>query len=341
MKNIFILLFLLTITREGFSACTTISRTNADPNSILTSSKYNTDLNTVYNAVNSIDGECIQDGTIQTSALADEVYTAASASEIIDSGQSGCTISKFDDDTIQVDKCRVPVNGAVVETSATSSVTWLCTDCSSEAASTSYYVYAKDDSEGSTLNLLISTTAPDSKGLSGNNRVLGKFFNDEASDIATETSQFWINDFNKSLNEIWLRRHGGYGTTNNKIQRYDIIKNWVGNIGYNYSNSKDGAAITINEDGTYYIQYCASFSSAGFGGVTKNSNQLTTSIRTIQDTAQSTYLFMSSVVSANFASCGSWVGYLENGDVIRPHTDGTGSGASEENYNQMVVRRLF
>lgn len=63
---------------EAFAACSSpISRTNNTANQVLTSTKYNLDLNTVYSKVNDLPGDCITDATISTSKIQDEAITEA------------------------------------------------------------------------------------------------------------------------------------------------------------------------------------------------------------------------------------------------------------------------
>ena len=71
-------------------------------------------------------------------------------------------------------------------------VAFTCSGCSTEAASTIFYVYADKDSTTTTLDLLILTTAPNEDGFdSSNNKVLGKFFNNSSSDIDEDSVVPW------------------------------------------------------------------------------------------------------------------------------------------------------
>lgn len=74
-----ILLFVFSfLTFETWAACSSpISRTNNSPNTVLTSTKYNSDLNTVYTHTNDLNGDCLTDGTVDTLQLADESVTKA------------------------------------------------------------------------------------------------------------------------------------------------------------------------------------------------------------------------------------------------------------------------
>ena len=179
------LLILTNVTYAG--TCTSISRSNYSANSVLTSSALNLDFNTVYGAYNAIDGGCVTDGTLEFSAL-----SAADFASITSGVHQGCTLAYSDTNTISVGKCIATVNGFSIKTTAANTVTWGCSGCSSEVSSTQYYVYIKTGSTGTTLNLLISTTAPGVDGYDGsNNKVIGRFFNNASSAINQYSVQSW------------------------------------------------------------------------------------------------------------------------------------------------------
>lgn len=174
--------------------CSSISRTNASANSVLTSSKYNSDLNTVYTAANDLDAGCLTDGTLELGALNSSDFDV-----LLNSMQVGCKVSKSDAATLSVGKCRLAVDGTLVKTTSATTVTWGCTSCASESSGTEYYLYATTSSTASSLDLLISTTAPDEDGYNGTSRVLGKFYNNSSGDIQKcGISQWKINGFEHS-----------------------------------------------------------------------------------------------------------------------------------------------
>jgi hypothetical protein len=108
----------------------------------------------------------------------------------------GCKVVFSDANTLNVEKCLMAITSNFVETSSNTSVTWGCTGCSAQASSTKFYLYADETSTGSTLVLVISTTAPSSNGFNGNDRVLAKFYNNSAGDIDTYSiDQFHVNEF--------------------------------------------------------------------------------------------------------------------------------------------------
>lgn len=77
MKNTLVLL-LAFFTLDAFAVCSSpISRTNAGTNTVLTSTRYNADLNTVYNRVNTLPGDCVSDASIATAKLIDSSVTTA------------------------------------------------------------------------------------------------------------------------------------------------------------------------------------------------------------------------------------------------------------------------
>jgi len=164
--------------------CTSISRTNNSANAVLTSTKYNLDLNTVYTAVNALDGGCVTDGTLEKAAVNTTDFSVP-----LNGIKEGCKVTYNNASSIDVDKCRIAVNGNWITTTGLTNVAFGCSGCSAETTNTAYYVYAKT---GSTLDLLISTTAPDSNGYSGTSKVLGRFYNDPAGDIATDNIEQFV-----------------------------------------------------------------------------------------------------------------------------------------------------
>lgn len=192
--KIFLLFFSLFFLTDLYAGtCTGISRSNYSANSVLTSSALNLDFNTVYNFVGTgaFDGGCIQDGTVEFAALGSDFST------ITNGIHQGCKVSYSDTNTISIGKCVAAVNGFSIRTTVANTVTWACSGCSSEAASTVYYVYIKSGSSGTTLNLLISTTAPGEDGYNAtSDKAIGRFYNNASSDIDTYSIDQWaINRF--------------------------------------------------------------------------------------------------------------------------------------------------
>lgn len=182
------LLAILICLGEAYAGtCTSISRTNNSANSVLTSTKYNSDLNTVYTQINALDAGCLTDGTLELAAV-----NASEWAVVLNAIREGCEVTRSDANTLSVDKCAISVNGSFVKTTSSNTATWGCTDCSAQANDTTYYLYAKNGSASASLSLLISTTAPngDSYDSSGN-RVLARFYNDTSGDIDQYSITQW------------------------------------------------------------------------------------------------------------------------------------------------------
>ena len=189
MKYIFILFTLISF--ETFAAtCTTTTRTNYSTGQVLTSTALNADLNQLVTKVNSLDGGCVTDGTLEAASL-----NATDFATVTNGIHQGCALTYADANTVGVDKCILSVDGNFVKTTSQTNVTWGCTDCSAEATSTQYYIYARSTSSGTTLNLLISTTAPGVDGYNATGgKVLGKFYNGTTGapgDIYAGSIQNW------------------------------------------------------------------------------------------------------------------------------------------------------
>lgn len=105
--------FLILFAGKAFAVCSTpITRTSASANSILTSTKYNADVNAAYNRVNNLPGDCVVDASITASKIANgSITTAKIADEAITS--------------VKLASGALPVAGRLLRVSAfTSSGTW-------------------------------------------------------------------------------------------------------------------------------------------------------------------------------------------------------------------------
>lgn len=185
----------LWFTSAEAGTCSSISRTNFSANSVLTSSELNSQFNAVYNAANDLDGGCITDGTIEDGALNTTDFAA-----ILNGIQQGCKVVYSSASAVTIDRCIASVNGNFVRTTSATTVNMGCGDCSSETATTDYYVYIKTGSSGSSLTGYFSTTSPNNDGYdSSGNKVLARLRNDDSSDIDQYSIDQWlINTFSPS-----------------------------------------------------------------------------------------------------------------------------------------------
>lgn len=133
--------------------------------------------------------------------------------------------------------------------------------------------------------------------------------------------------------EVQVHTRNGYGSTNTMIPRFTTALRNVGTAITYADNSTDGASFTINEDGIYsiYFQIQASGASPNQAGISINSNQLTTVVNSLSYSRTNGALIrqpFSSDDTEGYADV-AWTGYLDAGDVIRPHTRGEASDAQE------------
>lgn len=125
---------------------------------------------------------------------------------------------------------------------------------------------------------------------------------------------------------VRLHTSNGHGSTNDKIRRYTTsVEDLGSDITYTDSATL-GASFDINHDGVYSCSAYDNFDSAGATiGISLNSTQLTTSVI---DITASDRLNCDSGGAADNLVGASWTGFLKSGDVIRPHTSGTGTNTA-------------
>lgn len=184
MRNILLILFFMIFSSQSFGAtCTSISRTANAANSVLTSTKYNLDHDTAYNAINAFDFGCGTAGTLEIDAL-----NATDYAVLLSAPKSGCEAVWQDANTVLVKKCTIAIDNGLTVTTTGTTVAYGCSGCSAEAGTQTAYIYATTASTANTLALKISTTAPDDNGYNSTDRVLAKIYNDQNQNIATSQS---------------------------------------------------------------------------------------------------------------------------------------------------------
>jgi hypothetical protein len=125
-----------------------------------------------------------------------------------------------------------------------------------------------------------------------------------------------------------LDTYAGYGSSDTKIMQFTNEREDFGNL---FSNNHggygtDGLEITIAKNGKYVVSFSSRFDAAQYLGISLNSSQLTTNIQSITDADR---LIEGHVSAGGNDDAVSWSGYLDAGDVVRPHTSGgANSGGS-------------
>lgn len=189
-KILIALLLVFTSSAMGAVCSSSITRTNYSTGQVLTSSSLNSQLNTVYNQVNELPGTCIEDATITV----DEVNKTSFAVQF-NAIKQGCFVSYSDSNTLSVGKCRIAVSETLTSTSSATTVDTGCGGCSTNSASTAYYVYTSGPSNtSSTMSLFIYAVEPDSDGTYpgiGTARVLARFKTDASANIEQYSIEQW------------------------------------------------------------------------------------------------------------------------------------------------------
>lgn len=130
----------------------------------------------------------------------------------------------------------------------------------------------------------------------------------------------------------------GFGSTNTKIRRFSatVITGKFGdpvtNISYADSSTL-GGSFTVSEHGMYSVMYGDGSATAGSEmGLSLNSSQLTTNIRSI---TASDRLGIAKI-PRTFSSFLSWTGELLPGDIIRAHGNGVADSTGVDVYFEIV-----
>jgi len=325
----FVLIWILFFKNAHATCSSPISRTNNAANSVLTSSKYNTDVNTVYNHTNDLSGTCLTDATV-TSAKLDTSDLAPWYNAVT----RGFKCEYSNTNQIAISRGWISTNGNLIATTTDTSVVFGCSGCSAEVTGTTYYVALQSATVPSPL---ITTTAPASNGYNSTNNYICKFFNDSDSNIASSSiSQWVVNRFTPDISVVEWTGIAGYGSTNNKIPYYNNRTQLIGDGITDATSAANGLSFTFNASGRahfYQEQGHANAEGCTFG-FSKNSNQLTTAIQSITNEDR-----VGQRVSN--ATGGSIEGFsvsvdVNTGDVIRPHTLGSGC-ADVDTYKVRAV----
>jgi hypothetical protein len=147
----------------------------------------------------------------------------------------------------------------------------------------------------------------------------------EAEESVTTTiplsSAVLVNEQDTALTVISAN---GYGSTANKIVRFSTVEKSVGSDVQFSDSATQGSSFTVLESGVYSVNASCGISSLDFVGISRNSTQLTTNVVSINagDVLALSRIATGAAGSNSWHSV-AWSGYLNAGDVLRLHTDGT------------------
>lgn len=124
---------------------------------------------------------------------------------------------------------------------------------------------------------------------------------------------------------VYLEGATGHGSTNTKIRIFTTAVEEVGNDITFTQNATDGASFTINTNGVYAVTYRDGKGSGSMAmGVSVNSAELTTNIQSI---TAANRIDLQNTPGPNAGRLAT-SRYFSAGDVVRPHSDGTGDETS-------------
>ena len=140
--------------------------------------------------------------------------------------------------------------------------------------------------------------------------------------------------FSESDSSVRVDTGNGYGSTANKIRRFSNVRDNIGTDVTYADSATAGSSFTAKVSGTYEISYSDIFSGAGFFGLSKNASSLTTGLSSLAATER----LVGATAAAGSGDNVSWQGYLVQGDIVRPHTDGgTPGGETLVNFTMSKV----
>jgi len=152
--------------------------------------------------------------------------------------------------------------------------------------------------------------------------------------VSDGSNWFTIHGRHQIDSMIRVHTSNGYGSTNNKIRRFTTTVTNVGSAITFADSATLGSTFTVNEVGIYHIASTDNASGAGFNmGISLNSSQLTTAINAITVADR---LHLSTTSGASHCETLSVILILAEGDVIRMHTDGTGTGTADRTHVTMT-----
>jgi hypothetical protein len=130
----------------------------------------------------------------------------------------------------------------------------------------------------------------------------------------------------------------GHGSTDTMIREFTGTAETIGQAITHATSATNGSTFTISRDGIYSISYM-DYRTTGDTtiGISKNSNQLTTSIASITAAHN---IAMHPFDSDTGASGGAlpWTGKLVAGDIIRAHTNGNTDGTTAATVKFVITQ---
>lgn len=170
---------------------------------------------------------------------------------------------------------------------------------------------------------VVSTANP--SGGSGANYI-NLYFQEQEIQVSVSNT---LPQFSESDSSVRVDTANGYGSTATRIRRFSNVRDNIGTDIEYLDSATNGASFVVKSAGIYNISYNDSFISPTYLGITKNVSSLSTSVNSITTSER---------LALEYADSGtgsyniSWQGYLQAGDVIRPHTDGASASTGQISF---------
>ena len=136
--------------------------------------------------------------------------------------------------------------------------------------------------------------------------------------------------------EVFLQTADGYGSTNTTIKKWTTAQRNVGTAIIYLTSAADGASFTCFEPCQVSIHYTEQYNTVVTFGISRNSNQLTTTYVNITAAhrTQGTTTSASGVAS----QCSVTLN-LNIGDVLRCHTEGTAANGANTAVDSVRITK--
>lgn len=128
------------------------------------------------------------------------------------------------------------------------------------------------------------------------------------------------------------------GSTNTRISQYENLLESVGADITANSDAVNGASFVINRPGFYYVSMVFRGPADIAYGISRNSTQLTTDIGSINASAR--LIYAKTGPSGAIPEQISTVAILSQGDILRPHVQGTVGGGNSPSTESITIMSL-
>jgi hypothetical protein len=151
-------------------------------------------------------------------------------------------------------------------------------------------------------------------------------FIDDVSGYLTQSEVVQSVLFQEQDSIVRLNTANGYGSTGTAIRRFSTVVENIGDAILYTDSAINGASFTALKNGIYSFSYSESFTIASSSGLSLNASSLSTALSSLSVNQR----IAATTQGANTTQIQNtaWTGYLNAGDIIRPHTDGSAAAVN-------------